>query len=173
MIISMIIIRRTLSFLIRKGLFLLPSVLGDTRRETQFIRAYVNHTMLTPQPNSARRILWCPRSQLVSAGRDRNWSDLIRSEKLNHYLQRSNHNWSLFQNSQIIRIITSSYDVNHHSVHSSPISCEGVYYDRWGLSYPFRTGGRVPVWPWHLNQRHRVVQSLTKLKNKILLTKNY
>ena len=65
---------------------------GERERETQtqIIKAYANHTMLTPGPTkNVQCILWCLRSQFISAGRDRNWSDLIRSEKLNHALHRS------------------------------------------------------------------------------------
>ena len=41
----------------------------DIRRETQFLKVFRNHTMLTPTPN-VRPILWCLRSQFISAGRD-------------------------------------------------------------------------------------------------------
>ena len=42
--------------------FFLPSVLGDTRKEKQIIKAYANHTMLTPHTHTracarARHIL--------------------------------------------------------------------------------------------------------------------
>ena len=59
--------------------FFLLSVLGDTRRKTQILKVYANHTMLTPH---AQRILWCLRSLFISVVRDPNWSVLIRSEKL-------------------------------------------------------------------------------------------
>ena len=49
MISTIIIIIRQTVVSYMKG-FLMPSALGDTRRETQLIRAYANHTMLTPPP---------------------------------------------------------------------------------------------------------------------------
>ena len=54
------------------------------RRETQIIKAYANHTMLIPLQCVVHLEVF-----KISAGRDQNWSDLIRSEKLNHALQRS------------------------------------------------------------------------------------
>ena len=49
MISRITMIQATLSFPIRTGLFyFLLSVLGDTRRETQFIKP--NHTMITLSP---------------------------------------------------------------------------------------------------------------------------
>ena len=54
--------------------FFQTSVLCDTRWETQTIKAYANHTMLTLI--RAQRILWCLRSHLISTGRDLNWSAL-------------------------------------------------------------------------------------------------
>ena len=59
--------------------FCFPSL--TTRGEKQIIRANANHTVLIPPPTHTRRILQCPRSQLISAGRDPNRSDLIRYEK--------------------------------------------------------------------------------------------
>ena len=50
--------------------FFLPSVLGNTRIETQIIKAYANHTMLTAI--HAWRVLWCPRSHPTFIGRDLN-----------------------------------------------------------------------------------------------------
>ena len=47
-IMSIITIQATQSFRIRTVYFFLASVFGDTRRETQFIKAYANHNMPTP-----------------------------------------------------------------------------------------------------------------------------
>ena len=38
----------------------------------------------------ARHILWCIKSQFITSGRDPNWSDLIKSEKVNRSLRLSN-----------------------------------------------------------------------------------
>ena len=64
-------------FLIQWVYFFLPLALGDMRRETQFIKAYPNDTMLTPLPCAAHLKV----SQLISAGKNLNWSDLISSKK--------------------------------------------------------------------------------------------
>ena len=41
-------ISRLFRFWYERVYFFLPSVLGDTRKETQFIKAYAHHTMLAP-----------------------------------------------------------------------------------------------------------------------------
>ena len=64
--------------------FFPPSVLGDMTRETQIIKTYTNHTVVTSHPNG-RHILWYVRFQLISAGRDPKnliWSDRIRKTQL-------------------------------------------------------------------------------------------
>ena len=48
----------------------------------------------------------------------------------------------------------------------SHILSGGGYDSSWS-SYPFRAGVRVPTWLYTWTKRHRVVQSLTKLDNKI------
>ena len=87
------------------------------------------------------------RSWLILFAPDPNWSALIRSEKPNRALQRSNLNYSPFQNLQILQTIPYRYNVNHTlnslQLPSSLISSLGVYSDRWGLSYPFPGGVRV------------------------------
>ena len=132
------------------------------KRETQIIKAYANHVILTPTP------------QLIPAGRDPNWSSLIRPEKPNRSLQRSNLNYLSFQNPQILRTISSGYDVLNplNSLQRPPslISCLGVDYNRWWLSYPFCAGVKVH----HLTngtwtKRHRVIQSLIKYNQRKLI----
>ena len=132
--------------------FFLPSVLGDTRRETHIIKAYAYYTMLTPPASHTRarvrHVLWCLRSQLISASRDPNWSDLIRSEKPNRSLQRSNPTHSLFKilkfsGSSLPGIKSTSHSVNSKGPFGL-ISCLGVHYGRWWLWYPYHVGMRVP-----------------------------
>ena len=61
----------------------LASVLGHTRGETDFLKAYANHTMLTPL--HAWHILWFLRSQFITAGRDpKNSTALLNARKLNY-----------------------------------------------------------------------------------------
>ena len=80
----------------------LASVLGNTRRETQIIEVYANHTMLTPPQTRGSSFGLC-RSRPSKI-----WSHLIRSEKLNRHLQILS-----FQNPQILRTISSGHDVIH------------------------------------------------------------
>ena len=127
--------------MIRTGLFLLPSVFGDTRRERQYIKAYMKHTLLTPTQTHAR----CLRSQFISAGQEPDWSDQTRkSQPLTSTVEPPMNS---FQNPQILRTISSGFDVNFtlNSLQrpSSPISCRRVYYDRYWLSYHFRAGIQV------------------------------
>ena len=93
--------------------FFLSSVSGDTRRETKILKAYANSTILPP---TAWCILWCLRSQHIPANRDSNCSALIRSKKhAARFTGRISTNF-LLKNPQILRIISSSYEVNH-SIH--------------------------------------------------------
>ena len=76
------------------------SVIGDTRRDTQFLKAYANHTMLEnlPLPHT-RPILWCYKYLLVEI------------KKLNRYLQ-----WltsTVFSKSSNSQDISSGHDVLH------------------------------------------------------------
>ena len=100
-------------------------------------------TILCWLPRHVRSILLCLRSQVISAGRDTNWFDLIRSEKFNDSLRLS----FFFQNPNILGPFLPSVTSSTHSIHSNcasfPISCLGVYYHRWWLSYPFCVGMRV------------------------------
>ena len=118
---------------VRTSLFL--SLWWHKERDT-----IIKNIILTPN-HHAWRILRCLRSQFISARQVPNWSALIRPEKPNCMLQRSNLNYSSFQNPQILRTTSSGRDVNPPVQRLfSPIYCLGVYYDRWWLSYPFHTG---------------------------------
>ena len=75
------------------------------------------------------------------------WFDLIRSEKRNCPLFRRNSTVSLFQNPKILKpslpgVNSSTLSIPFNCA-SNPISSQGVYYEKWRLSYPFRTGFRV------------------------------
>ena len=118
---------QTLSFRIRMGLLISGFSPSWHEERDTILKAYTNHTMLTP-PN-AQCILWCLRSQSISAGRDP--KNMIWSPQFTVFSKSSNSQY-----------ISSRRDVIHslNSIqqHSSPISCLWVYYDRWWLSYTFR-----------------------------------
>ena len=126
MMISIVIIIQVDSrFSYERVYFFLPSALVDTKKETQFIWAYANHTMLTPSYASC--------GVVISAGRDPNGSDLIRSEKLNCLLPPSYLNSRLFKIPKILRSSLPGVTSSTHSIHSicasSPIWCLGAYYN--------------------------------------------
>ena len=90
----------------------LTSVHGKTRRETQFLKVYANHTRLT--------ILYWRAVHLVmfkiSVGTNpKNPSTCFNGRELNSLPQWSNLNFSTdsFQNPQILRTISSRHDVIH------------------------------------------------------------
>ena len=62
----------------------LALVHGDTRRETQFLKTYANHTMLTQPQHTAHLVMFKISNNLC-------W---LRSEKLNHAPQWSNPQFS-------------------------------------------------------------------------------
>ena len=99
----------------------------DTKRETQIIKAYANHTMMTP-PLRAAHLVFKISIHLC-------WS---RSEKLNCYLQRSTST-----NSEPYLLCMTLYTLQPHF-------CLGVYYDR-RLSYPFCVGVRLHHLTTHIN----------------------
>ena len=165
MIISIIIIVHYIGglyhFWYNRVYFFLPSAFGDTRRETLFIKAYANHTMLTPFPTQ------CLRSQLISAGRGQNWSDLIRYEKLDRLLWQSNLNFRLFENPKILKFsgpyllsMTWITDLIYSNFRSLLLQMMIV------ISFPHghaSSPSYYNIW----NKRHKLVQSLTKLNNKM------
>ena len=62
--------------------FFLPSALGDTRRETQFIRAYANHTMMTPSLRAAHLVVSKISTDLCQLRPKLIWSDQIQKTQL-------------------------------------------------------------------------------------------
>ena len=99
----------------------LASVHGDTRRETQFLKAYANNTMLTPPQRAAHLVVFKISIHLCRS----------KSEKLNHTPQRKKNqlgpqrsNTQLssstvkiqltsFQNPQVLKAISCGHDVIH------------------------------------------------------------
>ena len=74
------------------------------RGETQIFKAYAKAYYSDPTRN-ARRILWCLRSQFLSAGRDPKNSTTIFNGRPQLTV--------FFQNPQILRTIFSRHDVTH------------------------------------------------------------
>ena len=147
--------RQPLRFQIRTGLLISGfSPWRHEERETQFLKAYANHTMLTPPQRVVHLVMFKISIHLCGS----------RSEKLNRIPQRLKTQLPSFQNSQILR--TTSYGAWRYP-HSSPISCLWVYYFKYWLSYPLRTSVKLHQRTMHLDQETRIVQSLTKLKDKI------
>ena len=70
---------------------------GNTRRETQFLKVYANHTMLTPSQCTAHLAMFL-RTQFISAGQDpKKCTACLNGRKPNSRLQRSKSNWRLFK----------------------------------------------------------------------------
>ena len=113
----------------------------DTRRETQFLKVFRNHTMLTPLPTFGKHILWCLRSQFISASRDPKNSTLWLNGPI------STSQLTLFQNPQILRTISSGHDVIHTPAHFQ----SGVLLWQWWLSYPLRMSVKLYLMTTHLN----------------------
>ena len=88
-----------------------------TRGETQFLKANANHTMPTPPKHSTHRAMF-----KISI----------------HSCRKTRPHASTVENSTAV-FSKSSNSLDHifwawHHPNSSPISCVGVYYDKWCLS---------------------------------------
>ena len=133
--------------------FFLPSVLSNARRETQIIRAYGNHTMLTsPAQRSAHLLVSKISTDLCQSEPKLIWSDPKNSTT--RFDGRTSapvfFKIQKFSGPSLTGVTSSTHPI-HSNGTSSPISCLGVYYDRWWLWYPFRTGVCVQAWLWHQN----------------------
>ena len=136
--------RRLCRFWYKRVYFFLSLVLGDTRKETQFIKAYANHTMLIP--SFAVHLM---DSKILTHLR-RLWSKLIWSHQIRKNSTATSNGRTAtkpsFSKSSNSQAISSGRDVIHSSIYpkcpSGPISCLAVCHDRWWLSYPFRAGMR-------------------------------
>ena len=97
----------------------LASVHGNMRRETQFLKVFANHTMLTLPQCAAHLAVF----KISIAGPDlKNWTSCLNSRKSDSRLQRSNTQLTSFQNPQILLTISSGYDVIHTPA-SFPAKC--------------------------------------------------
>ena len=116
--------------------------LGDTRKETQFLKVFAYHTMLTPHQRAVHLGMFKISIHLC-------WS---RSEKLNH-------NSCLNGPISTDVSLKSSNSLEHffwawRHPHSSSVSCLGVYYDKWWLSYPFLVSVDLHPMMMHLDSKH-------------------
>ena len=108
----------------------LASVHSDTRRETQFLKVYANHTMLTPPQRAAHLVMFKISIHLCR----------LRSEKLNLTPPAENSTLASMIQSQLPSFQNPNSQNHRFQAwrypHSSPNSYLGVYYDKWWLSYP-------------------------------------
>ena len=119
---------RLCCFKFERVYWFLTSVHGDTRRETQILKVYANHTMLTTQCwRSAHLVMF-----KISVGRDpKNPSTCLNVWELNSMPQCQKHNslppwsnlnWLFFKIPKF-----SGPFLPGMTSHSSPISCLEVY----------------------------------------------
>ena len=125
--------------------FFLPSVLWDTRRETQIVKYFADHSILTPTTTHS---IFCDVNDLNSFMPVESQTDLIWSDPKNsnvHFNGRTSTN-RLFKIFIFSGQSLSGDDIIHtlYSFQrpSNPIFILWVYYDRWWLSYPFNVGVR-------------------------------
>ena len=87
----------------------------NTRRETQFLKVFRNHTMLTPPPTfgPSRGVLYLNSSQPAEIRKTQLFDSIAESPttRLNGPISTPNF---LFQNPQILRTISSGY----HGIHT-------------------------------------------------------
>ena len=126
-------------------------------------------TILYWPHHNTQCILSCLRSQFISASRDpKNITARLNGRELNCMPQMVESQLLSFQNPQILRTISSGHGVIHTQ---ASFHVWGLLWQIW-LSYPFRAGVRLHQMTMHLDSETRVVQSLTKVNEKIQLTKN-
>ena len=82
-----------------------------TQGETQFLKAYTSHTMLTP-PQRVVPLVMIKISIHLCQSRSEKFNRNLNGRKL-YWLQWSNTQLTSFQNPQILRIISSGHDVIH------------------------------------------------------------
>ena len=150
---------------VRTSLFLLPTVLGDTRREIQIIKAYANQTMLTP--HSTHDACCGVETQI-----DLLWSDpKTPAERFNC------GNFTVF--SKPSKLLGHLFQAWHHPPTQFipttvlPHFLFGGLFLQMMIVISFSCGRKTApseYWPW--NKRPRVVQRLTKLNNEIQLREN-
>ena len=139
-LIAIIIIQADCRFWYERAYFFLPPALSDTRRETQIIRVYTD-----PKPSPPRAVHlqvskisthFCrARAKLIcfdTIGKTQLPPLTVVPELVVFF--------KILKFSGSLPGVTSSTHIINSNGASIPISCQGVYYDRWWLSYPFRVG---------------------------------
>ena len=123
-IIIIIIIQADCRFWYEQISFFQSSTIGDTRRATQFIRTYANHTMLTSP--AARCNLQRLRSQLIYRSRPK----LIRSDPKNSTVRLYSRLFKIlkFSGPSLPGMTSPTHSIYSNGA-SNPISCLGVYND--------------------------------------------
>ena len=149
--------------------FYLQSLAARGERH-KIIKAYANHTMLIPPPTDTHT----DRAHLVvfkiSPGRDPKWSAFQIKKKTTVRFNNRNLTYSLFQNPQILRTSLPGMTSSAHSILSNG---RPAYFLSGGLLWKmmiviFFAPSDYCTW----TKRHRIVQSLTELNNKIQFKKN-
>ena len=149
--------------------FFLPLALGDTRRDTQFIKAYANYTMqTTPSPHTVHLVVSKISTYLCRSWPKLIWSHQIR-KKINRSLQRSN------LNSRLFKILRFSRPSLPGMMSPTPQFTLTAHPDQFPIRQFIMTvddchilserACKCPLWLWHLNQGHQVIQNLTKLND--------
>ena len=122
----------------------------DTRRETQFLKVFRNHTILTPPQGSAHLVVFktsvCRDPKNLTATNTVENLTLCPNDR--NLIVWSNVSFQLtpFQNPQILRTISSRYDVIYTPA-TFPV-CSLLW--QWGLSYPLRASIKLHLMtmPW-------------------------
>ena len=145
---------QTLWFQIQTGLLISDfNPWRHKERERQFLKANANHTMLTPPQCTEHLVMFMISVHLCRS----------KSEEFNCTPQWSNLNYCLFK---ILKFSGPSL-LDMTSSTLQPHFLLGIYYDKWWLSYPFHMVVRLHQMTMHLDKDIWVVQSLTKLNDKI------
>ena len=91
---------------VRRSLFISNSVLGETRRETQIIKAYVNHALLTPNPCAANLEVF-KISIHLSWSRPKQSDQILKAQPL---FSTVHLNYTVFSKSSNSQDISSGYE---------------------------------------------------------------
>ena len=109
---------RTLLFQIRTGLLTSASVYGDTRRETQFLKVFANHTMQTQSQRAVHIVMFkisvCRDLQHSTSNLNgRKPNSLFQWSDTQQHLSTVNIQLTSFEHPRILRPISSGHDVIH------------------------------------------------------------
>ena len=124
----------------------------DTKRETQFLKVFCNHTMLTTPPPNVRHISWSFRSQFVSAGRDQKNSTVclnVRNPNYSTPWQRTQFSACMVQ-SQILNCnCLPQWQRSQLSAYMVQIQLQLPYFSKFSNSQPISSGHDIIHTPAH------------------------